>query len=307
MITVDITTRNKVYNSLGPQGQWIQHRFGKRNYPTVDLDILTIEKVIQSNSTVFFRSIFGDPLCHPQIDQVLDIVASSDCNVFFFSYLNVSSKIIKKISTIPNIAVYCMVDGYTNYGKTILDSNKALVFRNLQKLPNVTIEYRMYRHNVRDITELEKAFPNANIVLLPGIRLIADFSTVVDKEGNWLYDVFSLDAANEQLYEPNLNKTIDGYKVLVNYLVDTVDSVSILDQPLLSKFIRTNKTFQSDMTAISATGHVFPSTELMTVFSNALCNDWKITDSSDPYQVEINTALIKILEDGLKSFSDSNI
>jgi hypothetical protein len=94
---------------------------------------------------------------------------------------------------------------------------------------------------------------------------------------------------------------------LVNYLVDTVDSVSILDQPLLSKFIRTNKTFQTDMTAISATGHVFPSTELMTVFSNALCNDWKITDSTDPYQVEINTALIKILEDGLKSFSDSNI
>jgi hypothetical protein len=311
MITVDITTRNTVYNSLGPQGQWIQHRFGKRNYPLVDLDLQTIEKIIVCNETVFFRSIYGDPLCHPDIDQVLDIIAHSKCNVFFFSFLNVSDAIISKINSIPNIHVYCMVDGYTNYGKTILDSNKKRVFKNLSKLSNATVEYRIYRHNVCDIKRLEKAFPNAKVVLLPGIKLIADFSTVIDKDGNWLHDVFSLDTADENSYDPSLNKTIDGYKVLVNYLVDIEGGVSILEQPLLSKFIRTNKTFQYDMDAVSVTGHIFPSTELMTVFSNALCTDWKIVDFgidlSSSYQVEINTVLLKILEDGLKSFSDSNV
>jgi hypothetical protein len=307
MITVDITTRNNVFFSLGPQGQWIQHRFGKRNYPLLDLEISIIEKILSSNKTVFFRSIYGDPLCHPDIDQILNIIASKSCDVFFFSFLNVDNKIIEKINKIPNVHVYCIIDGYKNYGRTILNSNKTQVFKNVSNLSNVTLEYRIYKHNVRDIKLLEKKFPNAIINLLPGINLVRDFSTVVDENRNWLYDVFPIVDADESLHDPSLNKTIDGYKILANYLVDVEGGVSILDQPALSKFIRKNKTFQYDMNAVSVTGHIFTSTELMSVFSNALCKDWKITDFLNSYQVEVNTTLLKILEDGLKSFSDSDI
>ena len=83
--------------------------------------------------------------------------------------------------------------------------------------------------------------------------------------------------------------------------------VSILDKPPLAKHIRTNKIFADDMKAVSVTGHIFNSTELLTIFSNALCNDWKITSNINQFEVEVNTGLLKILEDELKSFSDSNI
>lgn len=307
MITVDITTRNTVFYPLGPQGQWIQHRFGKRNYPTLDLELDVIEKIIKTNNTVFLRSIYGDPLCHPSIDKILDIISHTSTNVFVFSFLNVSKKIIHKINKIPNIHVYGLVDGYANYGKTILESDAKRVFGNIKALKDVTLEFRLYKHNVIDIQQLKDKFPNIDVTILPGIHLIADFANVVDSYGNWLYDVFYLETVDESAYAPVLNKTIDGYKVLTTYLVEIDKGVSILDMPPLSKFIRSKTVFNDDMTAISVTGHVFNSVELMTIFSNALCNDWKITSSSDQYQVEINTALLKILEDGLKSFSDSNI
>lgn len=307
MITVDITTRNTVFYPLGPQGQWIQHRFGKRNYPTIDLELDVIEKIIKTNNTVFLRSIYGDPLCHPNIDKILDIISHTSTDVFVFSFLNVSKKIIHKINKIPNIHVYGLVDGYANYGKTILESDAKRVFGNIKALKDVTLEFRLYKHNVVDIRELKDKFPNINVTILPGIHLIADFANVVDSYGNWLYDVFYLETVDESAYAPVLNKTIDGYKVLATYLVEIDKGVSILDMPPLSKFIRSKTVFNEDMTAISVTGHVFNSVELMTIFSNALCKDWKITSSSDQYQVEINTALLKILEDGLKSFSDSNI
>lgn len=307
MITVDITTRNTVFYPLGPQGQWIQHRFGKRNYPTLDLELDVIEKIIKTNNTVFLRSIYGDPLCHPNIDKILDIISDTSTNVFVFSFLNVSKKIIHKINKIPNIHVYGLVDGYANYGKTILESDAKRVFGNIKALKDVTLEFRLYKHNVIDIQQLKDKFPNIDVTILPGIHLIADFANVVDSYGNWLYDVFYLETVDESAYAPVLNKTIDGYKVLTTYLVEIDKGVSILDMPPLSKFIRSKTVFNDDMTAISVTGHVFNSVELMTIFSNALCNDWKITSSSDQYQVEINTALLKILEDGLKSFSDSNI
>lgn len=307
MITADITTRNTVFYPLGPQGQWIQHRFGKRNYPDIDLELSTVEEIIKTNDTVFFRSIYGDPLCHPNIDKILDIISQTTTSVFFFSFLNVSKKIINKINKIPNIHVYGLVDGCTNYGKTILDSNAQRVFDNVKALKNITLEYRLYKHNVIDVQEIKDKFPKLNLTVLPGIHLIADFANVVDKNGNWLYDVFYLNTVNESKYTPTLHKTIDGYKVLVTYLVGVNDGYSILDKPPLAKFIRTKKVFENDMNAVSVTGHVFDSTELMTIFSNALCKDWKITSSIDQYQVEVNTALLKILEDGLKSFSDSNI
>lgn len=307
MITVDITTRNTVFYPLGPQGQWIQHRFGKRNYPIIDLDLSTIEKIVSTNDTVFFRSIYGDPLCHPDINQILDTISVSSTNVFFFSFLNVSKKIINKVNNIPNIHIYGLVDGFNTYGKTILDSNKRCVFSNIKALKNITLEYRMYKHNILDIQKIKEHFPNVNITTLPGIKLIADFANVVDKNGNWLYDVFYLDDVDESKYNPALNKTIDGYKVLTTYLAGPDSGVSILDKPPLAKHIRTNKIFADDMKAVSVTGHIFNSTELLTIFSNALCNDWKITSNMNQFEVEVNTGLLKILEDELKSFSDSNI
>ena len=36
---IDPTTINNVYNPIGPQGQWIKHRWGKRNFPQIDIKL----------------------------------------------------------------------------------------------------------------------------------------------------------------------------------------------------------------------------------------------------------------------------
>jgi len=45
-LTVDLTSNNKVFNCLSPQGSWIFHRFGKREYPLIDIDISKIKNLI---------------------------------------------------------------------------------------------------------------------------------------------------------------------------------------------------------------------------------------------------------------------
>ena len=42
---IDPTTINNVYNPTGPQGQWIKHRWGKRNFPQIDIQL---EKVMHT-------------------------------------------------------------------------------------------------------------------------------------------------------------------------------------------------------------------------------------------------------------------
>ena len=41
-MNIDPTTHSTVYNPLSSQGQWAQHRFGKRDYPELNLDLETV-------------------------------------------------------------------------------------------------------------------------------------------------------------------------------------------------------------------------------------------------------------------------
>ena len=72
MITVDITTRNTVYNTLSAQAQWVQHRFGKRKYPTLDIDAdIIINSLKTVDKTISFVSVYGDPCLHPDFVKIL--------------------------------------------------------------------------------------------------------------------------------------------------------------------------------------------------------------------------------------------
>ena len=43
---LDITSKSKVYNSLLPQGNSYFHKFGKRNYPISDLNLVKVSKFL---------------------------------------------------------------------------------------------------------------------------------------------------------------------------------------------------------------------------------------------------------------------
>jgi hypothetical protein len=87
MINIDLTTKNTVYNSLGAQAQWVQHRFGRRNYPDLELDTDTVKQLIsQANDTVNLISVFGDPSEHANIIEIIDFIEPG--KLIFNSYLN---------------------------------------------------------------------------------------------------------------------------------------------------------------------------------------------------------------------------
>ena len=324
MITLDITTRNTVYQPLSAQGQWIQHRFGRRNYPTTDLDLSTIKLALEKYNTIFLRSVYGDPLCHPYINNILDLIKDSNKQCVIFTYLNIdNTDLIKKLSTIDNILVYVGIDGFSSYGKTILHSDSELVFKNIKTLDKkVTIEFFMYKHNLYDYDAIKKEF-NCPINLLPGKKLCDGPSSIIDENGNWLYDVVPVDKMDTNLHDPCLVKYLVSFNILTPY-IRVIKGKSILDNPLIVRSIKNNKeTFNIDMPAISVTGHVFKCNEYMDIFSNALCDDWSITTDqisystkvaiamfkfgNDTYAIRVNTALLDITAEGLSSFSDSDI
>ena len=87
MINIDLTTKNTVYNTLGPQAQWVQHRFGRRDYPNIELAVETVKQVIsQSSDTINFISVFGDPSEHTDIIEIVNYLDQG--KLVFNSYLN---------------------------------------------------------------------------------------------------------------------------------------------------------------------------------------------------------------------------
>ena len=75
-IHLDITTNSTVYNPLSLKGQWVHHRFGKRNL-TMELPLDIIKKVLSSNTitSVVFESAYGDPLDYTNFDQLIEFLA----------------------------------------------------------------------------------------------------------------------------------------------------------------------------------------------------------------------------------------
>ena len=57
---IDPTTINNVYNPIGPQGQWIKHRWGKRNFPQIDIKLEKVMHTLDAMSEGFF--IFNHPI-----------------------------------------------------------------------------------------------------------------------------------------------------------------------------------------------------------------------------------------------------
>lgn len=327
MITLDITTKNSVYNPLSAQGQWIQHRFGKRDYPDLDLDLNTIKKTLDTYNQIFFRSVYGDPLCHPHIGDILSLIKDSNKNCIIFTYLNIDDdNLMQQILEVPNLTLYVMIDGFESYSKTFLNSDPKTVFKNIQYLgKKAVLEFYMYRHNILEVEKIKQQFPNNEISLTPGRKLTEDSASILDEKGHWLYDVYSVSEYDINLYDSSLNKSLNNFKTLIVFLKD-VNGESFLNEPVVARHIKDDITFEIDMPAISVTGHLFDSTEIMTIFSNALCCDWYIRDLNDisyvsklvisknksfaerdNYAIRVNTALIGIREKGLKRFCDSDV
>ena len=279
MINIDLTTKNTVYNTLGPQAQWVQHRFGRRDYPNIELAAETVKQVIsQSSDTVNFISVFGDPSEHTDIIEIVKYLDQG--RLVFNSYLNFDNdQLIAALNSKQAYIVFPCYGIYELADKIVLNSNWNQIKSNLKKLNcTVCVEFYIFEHNVHQIPQLEILCKELSLELKlrPGTALHPDgFSPIVDYNGRWLYDVYSCEHDTKNVKWPNLHQTVNGYNSLIQF-IKPINGDSILK---FGKFYKIDGSVTIDNISISATGHVFSNFELLQIFSNALCTDWNFSFS----------------------------
>lgn len=280
MINIDLTTNNTVYNTLSAQAQWIQHRFGKRNYPDLNLDSEKVISFINScDDTINFISVFGDPCCHPNFIDILSCIKVGHSVVN--TYLNFNNDSIIQVLNDKQSYVVVPLFGINElHDKIILRSDWDTVKKNISNLTcNVCVEFYLFEHNkhqLEEITQLSK-FLNFELKIKKGISLHpTGFSSIIDDNGVWLYDVYSCDENTVDLKWKNLPKTVNGYNSLIQF-VKPIKGKSILNNPNVFK-VQEKYTYDKQI-SISVTGHIFNSFELHQIFSNALCSDWELAFS----------------------------
>lgn len=328
MINVDLTTKNTVYNTLSPQAQWVQHRFGRRDYPDIELAVENVKRMIShSSDTVNFISVFGDPSEHKDIVEILNY--NDQGKIVFNSNLNFDNdQLIAVLNSKQAYVVFPCYGINELADKVVLNSNWNQIKNNLTKLNcTVCVEFYIFEHNVHQLPQLETLCKELSLELKlkPGTALHPDgFSPIVDYDGRWLYDVYSCNENTTSVKWRNLYQTVNGYNSLIQF-IKPVKGDSILK---LGKFYKIDSSISVDNnSSISVTGHMFPSYELLQIFSNALCTDWNFSFSKITHLNKINpeythlcsalTNISKMLDfnnlntnqysDILENFANSNV
>jgi hypothetical protein len=279
-ITLDITTNSIVFNPLSSQGQWVNHRFGKRkiNYQLYINSIIEYISTIYTLEHVTFISIFGDPILHPNIVELCKVLKSENITMTCVTYGMGDNNVFKDLS---ELGVYFVFKTTGLEDKVFLNTDWQIIKNNIDTVSQKQIQFFKYKHNKNDLNELQSNYDC--IVELDGECLCGDCSSIIDEQGNWLYDVHNIDSKSETLV-----KTLQSYHYLKHF-IKSVKGKSILNKPndfvlpglnLEFEFEQTNDIF------VSASGHVFNNNEEMHIFSNALCDDWSLRSFNLNFEYE---------------------
>lgn len=277
MINVDITTRNTVYNTLSAQAQWVQHRFGKRKYPTLDIDAdIIINSLKTVDKTISFVSVYGDPCLHPDFVKILKNMSIGKTVVN--TYLNFDNEhVIDALNFSKSYVVVPLYGFGESCNEIILNSKWSLIDRNLKKLTcSVCIEFYTFEHNIHQLDQVKKYCNDLDLELSvkKGVALHPDgFSPIVNDNGVWLYDAYPC-IEDSPIKWGHLYKTTNGYNSLIQF-VKPMKGKPIHEYPNVYP-VHLEHIYDKNM-CISVTGDVFPSNELHQIFTNALCDDWNLS------------------------------
>ena len=322
-IFIDLTSKNSYFNCLEPQGSWLFHRFGKRNFLNEELDFNILKNYLQEQKPkqITLYSVLGDPFEYSRIFDLFFFCKRNNINV----YLNTNgfSKKLKK-SLDYNIDFCLKMYGYTKSIDTMLpNQDKKSLFKNLKlKFNNkLKIQYMLYEQNLCDVLGVIQFCEENNIKLefIPGTCVGNNINHIIDKEGKWLYDIsgieyYNLDDICYKTYEEfddirekfkslnrkkkHLGQTLEGYHFLKNYVKNKGISILDISLPKLNK----SKEYDQN-TSISFKGHLFDSYEEMSIITNAYVPDWlpEKFNTNDTYQKEIYTTLCEFANSDKKS------
>lgn len=300
MLFIDLTSDSDVFNSTSPQGHWLYHKFGKRNFPTGELELEDVKNFIskENPNDIICHSYFGDPLFYSKIIYFAEYCYEEGINLMLFTYGNFKSK--KDIDRLNelNVKFYIFLCGNDkNNSLVYLNSSKdniQYIFESV-KAENLFIEYSLYDHNVNDLKEiLENVLEKrCNIKISHGNLLGNTFTNIMNEKGRWLFDIHKcniefdfigkfikdtevLSAINTlenlEYKSKGLSQTAPGYLLLRTFIYDRGQK-NIFNTTL--EKVNAEKFLKSDGdTYINYLGYIFKNRDIYETFSNSLCDDW---------------------------------
>ena len=319
---IDLTTKNNVFNAIGAQGQWFQHRWGKRPYPTLELDINDVKKAVSSiekGESVYAKSMYGDSMLW---DDITDLADSLGEDLIITTYGMAGEDKLAKINKAGSY-VHVMLDGMEELcGKVFLRAKWDKINSFIENANLKLIEFYVYEHNKHQIPDIIKYCHKKDIFLKlsPGIAKDAVGSAIIDQMGEWLYDVMPADVNTDfkgpgywtaeleefaKLEPVELQRNTENHTSLRTFLT-TPEGRSVLEKPMVSSYIPNEEYFDSFAKEynegtektyyISVSGHAFNNREEYTMFTQMLSPDWDVsTETCKSEVVKHNIFAQKVL------------
>ena len=295
---IDLTTHNNIYNTVGSQAQWFQHRWGSRPYKEASLTLGQAKRAIVSGTgPLRLSSVYGDALCWEPLEQLLNEVD------FLMIHTYGMGTIPKNVPASQTFVFE--VDGWGDHtGKIFLGAKFRTIRDNVMQSPNKYIEFSAYEHNLTDIPDLIQFCIRNNIAvkITNGLATLDGISPVITSEGDWLYDVVPAGIESDWLTtdesklalleslpdfrEVECRRHLETYSALRTFL-PYKSGRNIHNYPMLSTQDLDKKIEQrvaeaisrEDNVCITPTGYRFHSTELYLVYMLMLGSDWTLKRS----------------------------
>lgn len=322
---IDLTSVSTVYNPISPQGQWIFHRIGQRDYPIKELNIKYVKKFLQSmpsDQPVFLKSFYGDSLEYTKILEVVRYADQLGIQSFIFTYgSSYDEKLLLELQKY-NVRFYVTNYGIDELSNTVVSNFDNDAFKKFLKITKrkTIIEYQVYQHNIKqvpDIIDLCVEF-GTELKITKGLVYEDGIANLIKHNGDWTGDIFEVsnDLPNENqfltartqllscknmfedLYMQNnyaeIKRTVVGRRKLLRYIRKQNSNKNILKKinlPQIEDFNQNVKEYKSSEDLIlSYLGYVFNNYTIYETFNNAICYDW-YNDYLEYYK-ELNNSIM---------------
>jgi len=293
---LDITSKSKVYNSLLPQGNSYFHKFGKRNYPISDLNLVKASKFLSSKkySKVFCNSFYGDSLVHPKIHHLASRCHTFEKELLVFTQGSTVDRPVLEHLKSKNVTIYLNLYGAFKSANLVTQNLDWEYIEYLIEFykDKLIIEYHIFKQNILDIDPLIDLCLKNNVTLnfkkdnLKSLPL-----SIFDQKGEWLYDINNIDSdydfLDQFLNDKKLHKISNAFKpedckiqksVLgynnIKFYIQNKSNKNILDLNIDKFIIEDIEIFDDIDLYINYLGYIFKNKDLYEVFNHCLCNDW---------------------------------
>lgn len=293
---IDPTTRNSVFNPVGIQGQWYQHRWGQRDYPQISLSSDQLRISLDNNNEGFINVplMYGDVADYEHFD-ILSKHGKDKLNLNSYGMFS-NDYVTLILSNYNQVTIH--VDGWgETLGKVFLGTDYTKIKKVAETIPHLNLVYHCYQHNIQSLAECYQFCIHHNITLHLQSGEVHNGNNshpIITKEKQWLYDVHGFTVDKDKCSDLEkyisemsvqkgykLRKSLYSYNTLRTYM-KVPEGRRITESALVPRIFPDkeleihfkNSLFQIDCQAVTPTGHVFTSHNMMSTFMQFLGKDW---------------------------------